>query len=491
MLAAFKLRAVPINVNYRYVERELRYLFDDADLVALVVPRGVRRPWSRRSPPSCPTSATSSSSTTAADADGAARGAVDYEEALAAASPERASPAAAPTTSTSLYTGGTTGMPKGVMWRHEDLFFAALGGGDPTARQGPDHRPRRARRPHPRLPRWRQLVRAAAHARERPAGARSSRFFGGGTVGAPPPGRSTRAEVLAAGRSRSGSTSSPSSATPWPGRCSTPLAADPTRRTTRRSLFAFASGGAILSPAVKARARASCCPHVIVIDTFGSSETGVAGIAALGGRRPGSRRFTVDDRTAVLDDDLRPVEPGSGVDRPARPAGATCRSATTRTRRRPRPPSSTVDGVRWVLPGDIATVDDDGTVVLLAGVGLASTPAARRSSPRRSRPCSRATPTCSTCWWSACPTTAGASGSPPSSQPGPGQRAHARRPRRRTPGPSSPATRCRATSSLVDEVRRAPERQARLRLGQGARPAAELTSSWRCRRRRGSTAPVR
>ena len=36
MLAAFKLRAVPINVNYRYVADELRYLFDDADLVALV-----------------------------------------------------------------------------------------------------------------------------------------------------------------------------------------------------------------------------------------------------------------------------------------------------------------------------------------------------------------------------------------------------------------------------------------------------------------------
>src|SRR5688572_19075931 len=38
-LAAFKIRAVPINVNYRYVEDGLRYLFDDADLVALVYHR--------------------------------------------------------------------------------------------------------------------------------------------------------------------------------------------------------------------------------------------------------------------------------------------------------------------------------------------------------------------------------------------------------------------------------------------------------------------
>ena len=37
------------------------------------------------------------------------------------------------------YTGGTTGMPKGVMWRHEDIFFAALGGGDPMQTRRPDH----------------------------------------------------------------------------------------------------------------------------------------------------------------------------------------------------------------------------------------------------------------------------------------------------------------------------------------------------------------
>jgi len=39
MLAAFKLRAVPVNINYRYVEKELRYLYDDAGLVALLVHR--------------------------------------------------------------------------------------------------------------------------------------------------------------------------------------------------------------------------------------------------------------------------------------------------------------------------------------------------------------------------------------------------------------------------------------------------------------------
>src|SRR5437868_8111619 len=79
MLAAYKLRAVPINVNYRYVEDELRYLFNDADLKALVhdaefTPRvdGVRG--------GVPTL----TATLAVGGDG-----VEYEKALAASSPER------------------------------------------------------------------------------------------------------------------------------------------------------------------------------------------------------------------------------------------------------------------------------------------------------------------------------------------------------------------------------------------------------------------
>ena len=53
MLACFKLRAVPINVNYRYVEQELAYLFDNADLVAARPPAPVR-PEDRRDPGRAP-----------------------------------------------------------------------------------------------------------------------------------------------------------------------------------------------------------------------------------------------------------------------------------------------------------------------------------------------------------------------------------------------------------------------------------------------------
>ena len=126
MLGAYKARCVPFNVNYRYVEEELVYLLNDAGAEAIVyhaqfAPRLAsilpKLPKLRR---------------LIQVEDGSAEkllpGAVEYEAALAAASADRPPVEWSPDDLYMLYTGGTTGMPKGVLWRQHDVFVAALGG---------------------------------------------------------------------------------------------------------------------------------------------------------------------------------------------------------------------------------------------------------------------------------------------------------------------------------------------------------------------------
>ena len=126
MFGIWKARAVPINVNYRYVEAELAYLFDNADLTALVHGREfVSRIDAVRG--QCPKLTTFVSIEDGTDEDLATIGAVEYEAALAGASAERVPGPRSSDDLYMLYTGGTTGMPKGVMWRQEDFFHSTIG----------------------------------------------------------------------------------------------------------------------------------------------------------------------------------------------------------------------------------------------------------------------------------------------------------------------------------------------------------------------------
>src|ERR1700756_4437472 len=118
LLATIKLRAASININYRYLRDELAYHLRDADLSALVHDQDLAPVVDAAVPPGLPRVAIGADSGEA----------LSFGQALSAASGARDFSPRSPDDIFIIYTGGTTGHPKGVMWRHEDIW-RTLGGG--------------------------------------------------------------------------------------------------------------------------------------------------------------------------------------------------------------------------------------------------------------------------------------------------------------------------------------------------------------------------
>ncbi len=342
MLACFKIRAIPVNVNYRYVEDELRHLFEDADLVVnLTNEQFANRVVAART----------------ARLEHVIVVERDYESALALSSPERDF---GPRSSDDLYcayTGGTTGFPKGVIWRHEDIFFAGMGGGDVM------HSGNHIATPEglaERIPEGGMvalatppLMHVSAH------WLLFSLLFGGGKMVFTSEGRFDPAQIW-----HLVGTEGVNMLIIVGDAMARPLAdalANNTYDTS--SLFVVGSGGAVLSPSTKEKLTA-LLPNVIVADGFGSSETGTMGTHRSSGADVGPTRFTMNDSVAVFDDDLQRLEPGSDViGRLARRGHIPLRYHKDEAKTAAT--FATIDGERWVLPGDFARVRDDGTIELL------------------------------------------------------------------------------------------------------------------------------
>jgi fatty-acyl-CoA synthase len=128
MLGAYKARVAPFNVNYRYVAEELRYLLNDSRAEAIVY----HSAFADRLAEVLPDLPGLTVLLQVDDGTGAdlLPGAVWYEDALAAASADRPAVEWSADDLYILYTGGTTGMPKGVLWRQADIFAGAMGGRD-------------------------------------------------------------------------------------------------------------------------------------------------------------------------------------------------------------------------------------------------------------------------------------------------------------------------------------------------------------------------
>jgi fatty-acyl-CoA synthase len=127
------------------------------------------------------------------------------------------------------------------------------------------------------------------------------------------------------------------------------------------SLFAIASGGAPLTDAARQELTAHL-PNIVFLDNYGASETGACG-PSVGGGGEGTARFQMKPEVTVLSDDLKPVAPGE-IGRLAR-SGYIPLGYHNDPEKTAATFFTDVDGVRWSIPGDYATLEADGTITLL------------------------------------------------------------------------------------------------------------------------------
>jgi 3-oxocholest-4-en-26-oate---CoA ligase len=365
LLAVLKARAVPVNINFRYVEEELRYLFDNADLKGLVYSEefGPRVAAVHDELPLLKTLVMIE------DGSGANQGGLDttaYADVLATNSPERDFGERSPDDQIIIYTGGTTGMPKGVMWRSEDIFFALMGGTDPFTRERvPNeyfHSENAKASPG-------QLVML-----QTPPLMHGAAFVGTlmqlfqGNVGVLMPKFDATEVWRTIAREKVNSILIVGDAM---GRPLIEALADLESRGEELDLSAFlslSSSAAVFSPTVKERFL-DRFPDLVITDSIGATESGFNGIITVGkdntAMKGGGPTVAPGPDTVVLDNDLRPVAPGSGV------VGKVARGGNIPLGyyKDPKKTAETwitaADGKRYAMPGDFATVESDGSITLL------------------------------------------------------------------------------------------------------------------------------
>jgi acyl-CoA synthetase (AMP-forming)/AMP-acid ligase II len=353
-LACYKLRAIAVNVNYRYVEAELRYLFTEAELKGLVYDQQ----FSGRVAALLPEYPDLTAVLAVEDGSGAVRpaGAAEFAAAVAGAPADRDFGERSPDDIYMLYTGGTTGYPKGVLWRHEDIWRTLGGGIDfATGEWMPDE--------------WEQSKRAAAA----PGGlvrlaaaplihgnaqwsALAALFAGDAVVFVPQFNPHDVWRAVQRRRVNVMTIIGDAMARPL-------IEAYREEQYDLSSVLAISSSAALFSPVVKDE-YLTLLPNIVITDAIGASETGFTGLGyvSAGNKRAEGPTVTPGPSTIVIDEHDRPVGPG-GIGRLARgghvPLGYYKDPVKTAAL------FAEVDGVRYAVPGDLARVEEDGSLTLL------------------------------------------------------------------------------------------------------------------------------
>ena len=357
MLGIIKAGAILVNVNYRYVEGELRYLFDNSDMVALVH----ERQYSDRVAnvlPDTPNVKTVLVVEDGSDLDYQRYGGVEFYAAIAQGSPERDFGERSGDDIYLLYTGGTTGFPKGVMWRHEDIYRVLFGGTDFATGEyvKDEHGLAKAAAVNP--PMIRYPIPPMIHGATQSA-MWMSIFSGQTTVLAP--------EFNADEVWRTIHEHNVNLLFFTGDAMARPLLDALTKDNDYdlSSLFLLASTAALFSPSIKEKLL-ELLPNRVITDSIGSSETGFGGtsIVAAGAPHSGGPRVTIDHRTVVLDEEGNEVQPGSGV------RGFIAKKGNIpvgyyKDEKKTAETFRVINGVRYAIPGDWALVEEDGSVTML------------------------------------------------------------------------------------------------------------------------------
>ncbi|MEV3902869.1 acyl-CoA synthetase [Mycobacterium sp. NPDC050551] len=361
MLGIVKAGAILVNVNFRYVEGELKYLFDNSDMVALVHERRYADRVANVLPET-PNVKTILVVEDGSDDDFQRYGGVEFSAALEQASPERDFGPRSEDDIYLLYTGGTTGFPKGVMWRHEDIYRVLFGGtdfatGEPIADEYDLAKQAAANAPMIRYP-IPPMIHGATQS------ATWMALFSGQTVVLVPEFDADEVwRTIEKHKVNLLFFTGDAMARPL---LDALLAHQDNGNTyDLSSLFLLASTAALFSTSIKEKFL-ELLPNRIITDSIGSSETGFGGtsVVAKGESHTGGPRVTIDKNTKVLDEDGNEVVPGSGK----RGIIAKCGHIPVgyfKDEKKTAETFRTFHGVRYAIPGDYAEVEADGTVTML------------------------------------------------------------------------------------------------------------------------------